>query len=289
MPSGDVGVEPVDDGASVGEPARAGQRHDGVQVVEHVPRLVLTCGSPTLRRAARSGRPRRRRRGAAATAGRWRRASRGARPPSPRCGRAGRRSSSDSSLRPASSRYRARCHQLWTVNRLPSAQSACGPAKEADPLVDPALHLVDVRHDGVGGPHVAAVAVERGEPVVFGQLVVARSPRARRRTSRARSRGAGAPGRSPAASGRPGRAGWRRRRGRSRAGGRRAGRAGRRASGPAGRRGGGRRRASRPASHVVDRGAVGALTFVEGRACRGGRRSGGRRPGRAASVEVSER
>ncbi len=66
----------------------------------------------------------------------------------------------------------ARCHQLWTVNRLPSAQSACRPVQEADAVVDAALHLVDV-HDGVGRPHVVVVALHGGQAVSFGQLVVA--------------------------------------------------------------------------------------------------------------------
>ena len=163
--------------------------------------------------------------------------------------------------RPASSRYRARCHQLWTVNRLPSPQSAWRVRQEADALVDPALHLVDVGH-GVGGPHVVAVAVHGGEPVVLGQRVVAALLEPERVHAPARSRGGGGLGRWPAASVRRGRAGWLRRRGRSRAGGRRAARAGRPASRRAARRAGGRRRASRPQA-MLEGGAVGGLTVVE--------------------------
>ena len=43
---GDVALEPGDDGAGVGEPAGAGEGHDGVQVVERVPRLVGGAGGP---------------------------------------------------------------------------------------------------------------------------------------------------------------------------------------------------------------------------------------------------
>ena len=148
--------------------------------------------------------------------------------------------------RPASSSYSARCHQLWTVNRLPASQPRAVGAQEADALVDAALHLVRV-HDGVDGPHVVGVGLDGGEPGVERLAVVARLLQPERGHARARTAHAGGRGRARAGSGSAGRAGSGRRRRRSRAGGRTSAPAGRSASARAGRRAARRRRPSRPA------------------------------------------
>ena len=169
----DIAGEFLDVALGLCEPTGTDERHDPVKVVEHVPRRRRQTRVPRHRRARRTVRPCRGRRAAIARAARWRRASRAERRPTSRCAPRRRRSPAPRAVSPTSRRYRARCHQLCTVNRLPLPQSASRSTRKripssTRPCISRTCTTAWTRPDVVG------VHLERLQPRGLGRAVVTR-------------------------------------------------------------------------------------------------------------------